>query len=124
MLEQMGQDEHLTELLGRFVEDAVEDDRDAKVRRQLLDIGRSVDQEQMLPLLEHLEGWTPERFLDIQNRMRAEVSQRRKALIAAATALSQELAQAGVHDEFTRKWVPEKWLPRLAAGRVDARPKP
>ena len=48
------------------------------------------------------------------------MAQRRKALIAAATALSQELAQAGVHDEFTRKWVPEKWLPRLAAGRVDA----
>ena len=120
VLEQMGQDQHLTELLGRFVEDAVEDDRDAKVRRQLLDIGRSVDQEQMLPLLEQLEGWTPERFLDIQNRMRAEVSERRRALIGAAKALSQELAQAGVHDEFTRKWVPEKWLPRLAAGRVDA----
>ena len=119
VLEQMGRDADLTELLGRFVEEAVEDDRDAKVRRQLLDIGRSIDQERMLPLLEQLEGWTPARFIEVQNRMRAEVARRRKALMAEATALSKDLAQAGVHDEFTRKWVPEKWLPRLATGRVD-----
>ena len=119
VLEQMGRDADLTELLGRFVEEAVEDDRDAKVRRQLIDIGRSVDQEQMLPLLEQLEGWTPARFIEVQNRMRAQVARRRKALMAAASGLSHDLAQAGVHDAFTRKWVPEKWLPRLAAGRVD-----
>ena len=121
VLDRMGQDRDLTELLGRFVEQAVEDDRDAKVRRQLMDIGRAIEQEQMSPLLKAFNGWTPGQFLEIQDHMRKEVSLRRAALRKAARALSADLDAAGLHDTFTRQWVTKNWLPSIIAGKADVR---
>lgn len=120
VLEQLGQDKDLTELLGRFVEEAVDDDRDAKVRRQLLDIGKSIDQEQMQPLLNMLDGWSPSDFIAIQDRMAKAVRRRKTAMKEAAHALSKELAAADLDSVFLRKWVTQKWLPRLVQGRADA----
>lgn len=119
VLEQLGQDQDLTELLGRFVEEAVNDDRDAKVRRQLLDIGKSIDQEQMQPLLNNLDGWSPSDFIEVQNRMAKEVQRRKKAMMDQADALLKDLDAADLGTVFYRKWVTSNWLPRLAMGRVD-----
>ena len=118
VLEALGRDGDLTELLGRFVEEAVEDDRDAKVRRQLLDIGRSIDLEQMQPLLHILEGWSPSDFLAVQDRCRREVQEKRQALKAEATSLAAALDAADVGPLFTGKWVAKSWLPRLMRGEA------
>jgi len=116
VLEQLGVDADLTELLGRFVEEAVEDDRDAKVRKQLLDIGKAIDYEQMQPLLERLDGWTPAQFTAIERAMNREVRARIDGLKAAAAALAEELKQADLNEVFTGKWVTKSWIPRLMRG--------
>ena len=121
VLDRMGRDEDLTELLGRFVEQAVEDDRDAKVRRQLIDIGEAVEQEQMQPLLQAFAAWTPAQFLEVQDRMRKEVSLKRAGLRKAARALSAALTAAGLDDVFSGKWVTSKWLPSIAGGKAEER---
>lgn len=121
VLERMGRDRDLTELLGRFVEQAVEDDRDAKVRRQLIDIGKAIDQEQMQPLLHAFTGWTPGQFLKVQDGMRKEVGQRRSALRKAARSLVADLHAAGLYETFSRKWVTKDWLPSIIAGKVEVR---
>ena len=121
VLDQMGRDVELTELLGRFVEQAVEDDRDAKVRKQLIDIGKAIEQEQMQPLLRALDGWTPGRFLEVQDRMRKEVWQRRTALRQMARKLALDLDAAGLHDTFSGKWVTKSWLPSIVAGKAEER---
>ena len=118
VLEKLGLDQHLTKLLGRFVEVAVEDDRDAKVRRQLLDIGRAIDYEQMQPLLERLDGWTPAQFMAIEKEMSQEVEARKHRLMEEATRLAEDLERAGLYDAFTRKWVMKSWLPRLKLGQA------
>ena len=100
------------------MEVAVEDDRDAKVRRQLLDIGKAIDYEQMQPLLERLDGWTPAQFTAIGQAMKNEVQARKKALIREATDLARDLDQAGLYDAFTGKWVMKSWLPRLMLGQA------
>jgi ATP-dependent exoDNAse (exonuclease V) beta subunit len=121
VLDQMGHDVELTELLGRFVEQAVEDDRDAKVRRQLIDIGKAIEQEQMQPLLQAFTGWSPGQFLEVQNRMRKEVWQRRSELRKAARSLNADLDSAGLHETFSRKWVTQNWLPSIVAGKAEVR---
>ena len=118
VLEKLGVDPDLTELLGRFVEVAVEDDRDAKVRRQLLDIGKAIDYEQMQPLLARLDGWNPAQFTAIGQAMKDEVQARKQALIAEATGLARDLEQAGLYNAFTGKWVMKSWLPRLMLGQA------
>ena len=118
VLEKLGVDQHLTKLLGRFVEVAVEDDRDAKVRRQLLDIGRAIDYEQMQPLLERLDGWTPAQFMAIEKEMSQEVEARKHRLMEEATRLAEDLERAGLYDVFTGKWVMKSWLPRLKLGQA------
>lgn len=120
VLEDIGLDTDLTEMLGRFVEQAVEDDRDAKVRRQLLDIGRAIDQEQMQPLLGQLDGWSPRQFIEVQNRMRSAVQKRERELRAAAEKLASALEEAGAGSAFSRQWVPNNWLPRLIRGQAEA----
>ena len=121
VLDRMGRDEDLTELLGRFVEQAVEDDRDAKVRRQLIDIGEAIEQEQMQPLLRAFAAWTPAEFLEVQDGMRQEVSQKRAALRKAARELAEALSAAGLDEVFTSKWVTTKWLPSIIAGKAEER---
>ncbi len=121
VLSQMGRDRELTELLGRFVEQAVEDDRDAKVRRQLIDIGKSIEQEQMQPLLQAFKSWTPAMFLEVQDGMRKEVSQTRSALKKQARTLLSELSAAGLEGTFSRGWVTSNWLPSIIAGKAEVR---
>ena len=116
VLDQLGVDGDLTELLGRFVEEAVEDDRDAKVRRQLQSIGKAIDYEQMQPLLERLDGWTPAQFTDIERAMNKEVRSRIAMLKSEASALERDLERADLYDAFTGKWVMKSWLPRLRKG--------
>ena len=121
VLDEMGRDKDLTELLGRYVEQAVEDDRDAKVRRQLIDIGAAIEQEQMQPLLQAFTAWTPAQFLELQDAMRQEVGRRRAALREAATALANDLSAAGLDEVFSSKWVTTKWLPSILRGKVEER---
>ena len=116
VLDQLGVDGDLTELLGRFVEEAVEDDRDAKVRRQLLNIGKAIDYEQVQPLLECLDGWTPAQFTGIERAMNKEVRSRIALLKSEAAALERDLEKADLYDAFTGKWVMKSWLPRLRKG--------
>lgn len=120
VLEQLGQDLDLTELLGRFVEEAVDDDRDAKVRRQLLDIGKSIDQEQMQHLLDLLNGWSPADFIAVQDRMSKSVQQRKTAIKSAASSLLTALEAADLEPVFLRKWVTKNWLTRLVRGQAAA----
>ena len=117
VLEALGRDGDLTELLGRFVEEAVEDDRDAKVRRQLLDIGRSIDLEQMQPLLHILEGWSPSDFLAVQDRCRREVQEKRRRSRRRPRRW-RRVGRGDVGPLFTGKWVAKSWLPRLMRGEV------
>jgi ATP-dependent exoDNAse (exonuclease V) beta subunit len=121
VLDRMGRDKDLTELLGRFVEQAVEDDRDAKVRRQLIDIGKAIEQEQMQPLLQAYTAWTPAQFLEVQDGLRKEVSQKRAVLRKAARELMVALSSAGLDGVFSRNWVMGNWLPSIVAGNVEER---
>lgn len=121
VLERMGHDRDLTELLGRFVEQAVEDDQDAKVRKQLLDIGVSIDREQMQPLIAAFGDWSPARFLEVQDAMRRSVKAERSALRKKASDLLEDLNGAGLQEVFTSKWVTRNWLPSIVKGKVEVR---
>jgi len=123
VLEKLGIDNELTHLLERFVEEAVEDDRDAKVRRQLLDIGKAIDFEQMQPLLERLDGWTPAQFTEVERRMNREVRAQSAAMRQEAQSLLDALEVAGLYDVFSGKWVMKSWLPRLTLGKPDKQTK-
>lgn len=120
VLEQMGRDDDLTDLLVQFVEQAVEDDRDAKVRRQLFTIGSAIEKEQMQPLLKALEDWPPGRFVALQKAMRQEVQAVRSTLRSKARSLLDDLEAAGLEDVML-KWFIRNWLPSIAAGKVDVR---
>ena len=121
VLDRMGLDRELTELLGRFVEQAVEDDRDAKVRHQLINLGKAIEQEQMQGLLRAYGAWSAGRFLEVQDAMRKQVFAERRALRHTAGALLSDLESAGLSEKFIRKWVTKNWLPSIVAGKVEVR---
>lgn len=112
-----GEDGALTTLLKAAVDQAVEDGSDANIRRQLLKLGKALEQEQMKHLLGLLGDKSPMEYAAIREELRPQILLDVQHARKAARGLLEELRRAGIADDFSRKSLP-KWLDAVGNGAV------
>ena len=120
MLNRVGKpgEEELTKLLEGFVRQQVEDERNALLKRQLIEFGKHVTKESMQEALMALdpEKWNPAELESYRNALRLRLNAERKVPIESARSALQAIKKQGLRPEdFSSKAVPN-WLKRVAQG--------
>jgi ATP-dependent exoDNAse (exonuclease V) beta subunit len=110
--------ESLSNLLEGFADQQVEEDKDARVRNPLKELGKAVVKENMRDVIAAFEEISPEDFKDISISLRAATSQREthlKEVVQVANAAIVEIEMAD--SDFAYGDVPRN-LKKFAKGRV------
>lgn len=120
VLNRVGQagEEQLTKLLEGFVRQQVEDERNAQLKRQLIDFGKHVTKEAMQEALLALDPvkWTPKELESYRNALRKRLTAERKVPIESARSAMMAIRKQGLQPEdFSSKAIPN-WLNRIIKG--------
>ena len=115
-------EEELTRLLEAFVEQQVEDERDARVRDALMQHARLVDKEHMQPTLQALDGWSPAQFEAARRRLKEEIDRAEAAVLQSIKGAEQAIEAAGLTtSDFSGGAIP-KWLAKARKEGRKAQP--
>ena len=116
LLDKVGIDPVLTQLLSAFASENVEEEKNWDVEKALLEVAEHFDREKSQNPLSALAEFSPTDFLEeIKNLKRRESEATLKGRERAAS-LKSALNETGVREEFSNQYLP-KWLDKLQTNK-------
>jgi ATP-dependent exoDNAse (exonuclease V) beta subunit len=120
LLDKVGREgnESLSNLLEGFADQQVEEDKDARVRNPLKELGKAVVKENMRSVIDAFTDISPEQFKDISIALRKATSAYEKHLKEVVQVAKSAIIELGmIDDDFAYGEVPRN-LKKLEKGRV------
>ena len=120
LLERLGQEEQLTQLVSKFLYHKLEEERSAQIDTEIQKMGNSLFNETHRKALEKLENLELSDFIAIEKKFRAEKEQLLKQIKSTAEGIYEELEKHGLENKvLTHDYFPKLVL-KLADGDYTA----